>query len=86
MQRNCINQRMIMLSSLDVWDFESCGQRVNVRVNGSSIFNATQPQVDAALASLSLALLLEDELMSHTESNELIRVLEDWCPKFAGYQ
>jgi DNA-binding transcriptional LysR family regulator len=65
---------------------ESWGQRVNVRVDGSSIFNATQPQVDAALAGLSIALLPEDELMSHIESNGLIRVLEDWCPKFAGYQ
>ncbi|SPS01590.1 Putative transcriptional regulator (fragment) [Cupriavidus taiwanensis] len=45
----------------------------------------TQPQVDAALAGLGIALLPEDELMPHSEAGRLVRVLEDWCPKFNGY-
>jgi DNA-binding transcriptional LysR family regulator len=81
----CINQRMPTSGGLYVWDFERRGRKANVRVDGPLIFNTTQPQVDAALAGLGLALLPEDEPMPHIESGKLVRVLEDWCPKFAGY-
>ncbi|MGZ8258924.1 MAG: LysR family transcriptional regulator [Caldimonas sp.] len=81
----CINQRMATSGGLYVWDFERRGRKANVRVDGPLIFNTTQPQVDAALAGLGIALLPEDELMQHIESARLVRVLEDWCPKFAGY-
>lgn len=56
----------------------------NVR-DGPLIFNTTRPQVDAALAGLGIALLPEDELIPHIEAGRLVRVLEDWCPKFDGY-
>jgi DNA-binding transcriptional LysR family regulator len=81
----CINQRMVTSGGLYVWDFERRGRKINVRVDGPLIFNTTQPQVDGALAGLGIALLPEDELMSHLEAGRLVRVLEDWCPKFAGY-
>ena len=82
---SCINQRMPTSGGLYVWDFERRGRKANVRVNGPLIFNTTQPQVDAALAGLGIALLPEDELMPHIEAGKLVRVLLDWCPKFAGY-
>jgi DNA-binding transcriptional LysR family regulator len=85
MAHNCINQRMLTSGGLYVWDFERRGRKVNVRVDGALIFNTSPPQVDAALAGLGIALLPDDELMEHIEAGHLIRVLEDWCPKFAGY-
>ncbi|NOV24237.1 LysR family transcriptional regulator [Cupriavidus necator] len=85
MAHRCINQRMPTSGGLYVWDFERRGRQVNVRVDGPLIFNTTQPQVDAALAGLGIALLPEDELMPHIEAGRLVRVLEDWCPKFNGY-
>lgn len=65
----------------------SCGayKQVNVRVDGPLIFNTAPPQVDAALAGLGITLLPEDELVPHLEEGRLVRVLEDWCPYFAGY-
>jgi DNA-binding transcriptional LysR family regulator len=81
----CINQRMPTSGGLYVWDFERRGRKVNVRVDGQLIFNTSPPQVDAALAGLGIALLPEDELLSHMVAGRLVRVLEDWCPKFAGY-
>ncbi|KOC20023.1 LysR family transcriptional regulator [Comamonas testosteroni] len=81
----CINQRMQSSGGLYVWDFERRGQQMNVRVDGQLIFNTTQPQIDAALAGLGIALLPEDELMPYMEDGQLVRVLEDWCPKFEGY-
>lgn len=85
MEHNCINQRMLTSGGLYVWDFERRGRKVNVRVDGSLIFNTAPPQLDAALAGLGITLLPEDELMEHIEAGHLVRVLEDWCPKFAGY-
>jgi len=82
---SCINQRMPTSGGLYVWDFERRGRKANVRVDGPLIFNTTPPQVDAALAGLGIALLPEDELMPHIEAGMLVRVLSDWCPKFAGY-
>jgi DNA-binding transcriptional LysR family regulator len=81
----CINQRMPTSGGLYVWDFEKRGRKVNVRVDGPLIFNTASPQADAALAGLGISLLPEDELMAHIESGRLVRVLQDWCPKFAGY-
>jgi DNA-binding transcriptional LysR family regulator len=85
MAHQCINQRMQTSGGLYVWDFERRDRQANVRVDGQLIFNTTQPQVDAALAGLGLALLPEDELMPHIETGRLIRVLEDWCAPFGGY-
>lgn len=81
----CINQRMLTSGGLYVWDFERRGRKVNVRVDGPLIFNTSPPQVDAGLAGLGVALLPEDEVMAHVSAGRLVRVLEDWCPKFAGY-
>lgn len=81
----CINQRMPSSGGLYVWDFARRGKHVNVRVEGPLIFNTAPPQVDAALAGLGITLLPEDELGGHLADGSLVRVLEDWCPPFAGY-
>jgi DNA-binding transcriptional LysR family regulator len=82
---NCINQRMLTSGGLYVWDFERRGRKVNIRVDGSLIFNTSPPQMEAALAGHGIGLLPEDELIPHIEAGRLVRVLEDWCPKFGGY-
>ena len=38
-----------------------------------------------SVAGLGIALLPEDELMPYMQSGQLLRVLEDWCPRFEGY-
>ncbi len=81
----CINQRMPSSGGLYVWDFTRRGKHLNVRVDGPLIFNTSPPQVDAALSGLGVALLPEDELASHLSDGSLVRVLEEWCPPFAGY-
>jgi DNA-binding transcriptional LysR family regulator len=81
----CINQRMPSSGGLYVWDFTRRGKQVNVRVDGPLIFNTSLPQIDAALAGLGVVLLPEDELAIPLSDGSLVRVLEDWCPPFAGY-
>lgn len=84
-KHRCINQRMPTSGGLYVWDFAKKGKQVNVRVDGPLIFNTAPPQVDAALAGMGITLLPEDEVGSHIKEGRLVRVLEDWCPPFAGY-
>lgn len=82
---NCINQRMPTSGGLYVWDFSRDGRQVNVRVDGQLIFNTTPPQIDAAVAGLGITLLPENEVEKYIRDGRLVRVLQDWCPEFAGY-
>jgi DNA-binding transcriptional LysR family regulator len=85
MDHNCINQRMQTSGGLYVWDFERRGKQLNVRVTGQLIFNTSVHIVDAALSGLGIAYLPEEEFQPHLQEGRLMRVLEDWCPPFAGY-
>jgi DNA-binding transcriptional LysR family regulator len=70
---------------LYVWDFARRGRQVNVRVDGPLIYNTSPPQVVAAVAGLGVALLPEDEVAAPLADGRLLRVLEEWCPRFEGY-
>jgi len=37
------------------------------------------------LAGFGLAYLPEDDVQPHLAAGRLIRVLDDWCPPYAGY-
>ncbi|MDZ4324822.1 MAG: LysR substrate-binding domain-containing protein, partial [Pseudomonas sp.] len=81
---NCINIRYPS-GGVYVWEFERRGREVNVRVEGQAIFNTSPLIVLAALDGLGVAFLPEDEFAPHIEKGRLVRVLQDWCPPFAGY-
>jgi DNA-binding transcriptional LysR family regulator len=76
----CINVRLPTHGGLYVWDFEKDGRSLNVRVEGQLVVNGLNQVVKAALEGLGLAYTQE-----HLASGRLVRVLEDWCPPFAGY-
>jgi DNA-binding transcriptional LysR family regulator len=80
----CINFRTSD-GGLYAWEFERRGRKQNVRVDGPLAFNTAPPIVEAALAGLGIAFLLDDELMPYIKEGRLVRVLEDWCLPFAGY-
>jgi DNA-binding transcriptional LysR family regulator len=80
----CINMRYPS-GGVYVWEFERRGREVNVRVNGQATLNTSPHIVLAALEGLGVAYLPEDEFEPHIEQGRLVRVLQDWCPPFAGY-
>ena len=41
--------------------------------------------IRAALDRIGLVFALEDHVATNLVSGALVRVLEDWCPAFAGY-
>jgi len=81
----CINLRLPTLGGLYAWEFECCGQKLRVRVEGQLTFNASAAMLDATLAGFGLAYLPEDEILDHLDAGRLVRVLEEWCPPYPGY-
>lgn len=84
-EHQCIHIRYSPQSGLPAWEFERQGQTLNVRVDGQVVVNTTPHVVGAALAGLGIAYLPEEEFAPHIAQGRLVRVLEDWCPPFAGY-
>ncbi len=82
---NCINLRLPTRGGLYAWELEKGKRKLNVRVEGQLIFNATTQMLNAALAGFGLAYVPEDLARPHVAKSCLKRVLEDWCPPFSGY-
>lgn len=82
---NCINLRLPTYGGLFLWEFEKDGRALRVRVEGQLVFNNAALRLQSALDGLGLAYMPEDQVLEHIARRRLVRVLEDWCPAFAGY-
>jgi DNA-binding transcriptional LysR family regulator len=85
LSHNCINLRLPTRGGLYAWEFEKGKRKLHVRVDGQLTFNGTTQILTAALAGLGLAYVPEDLARPHVAKRRLKRVLEEWCPPFAGY-
>jgi len=54
-------------------------------VNGPLTVDDVDVLIRATLDGAGLAFALEDHVATHLACGALIRVLDDWCPPFAGY-
>jgi len=82
---DCINLRLSTHGGLYAWEFEKGARELKVRVEGQLVFNGTFQMLNAALDGLGLAYVPEDLAQPHLAKGRLKRVLEDWCPPYAGY-
>jgi DNA-binding transcriptional LysR family regulator len=82
---NCINLRLPTYGGLYAWEFEKGKREMKVHVEGQLVFNGTFQMLHAALEGFGLAYVPEDLVEHHLAKGRLHRVLEDWCPVFAGY-
>jgi DNA-binding transcriptional LysR family regulator len=82
---DCINVRLPTHGGLLPWDFKKGKRELVVRVEGQLTLNGFPQVVDAALAGMGLAFVLEDVVQTYLADGRLIRVLDDWCEVFAGY-
>ncbi len=67
------------------WEFEKDGRALSVAVTGPLTADSSDLLLRAALDGAGLVYGFEDHLRPYLESGALVRVLEDWCPPFAGY-
>src|SRR5690242_11361039 len=81
----CINLRLPTQGGFYAWEFEQRRRKLAVRVEGPIAFNTPALTLEAALAGLGLAYLLEDLAREHIAQGRLVRVLADWCPRLSGY-
>ena len=84
-EHNCINFRQPTSGGLYAWELEKGNRELKVRVEGQIVLNGTSQILEAAIAGLGLAYLPEDLVLPHLTGGRLRRVLEDWCPPYAGY-
>jgi DNA-binding transcriptional LysR family regulator len=82
---NCINVRLPTYGGLFPWGLEKGGREVKVRGEGQLIVNNLALRLSSALDGLGIAYMPEDQVLAHVARGRLIRVLEDWCPRFPGY-
>jgi DNA-binding transcriptional LysR family regulator len=82
---NCINLRLPTYGGLYAWEFEKGAQKLSVHVKGQLTFNNIALRLHGAMSGVGLACLPEDQVLPHIEQGRLVRVLEDWCPFYAGY-
>src|SRR5437764_9993664 len=82
---NCINLRLPTRGGLYAWEFEKDGRELRVHVEGQLVFNGTFQMLNAAIAGFGLAYVPEDVAQPHLAAGRLKRVLDDWCPPYAGY-
>ena len=81
----CINLRLPTAGGLYAWELEKGGRELRVRVEGQLAFNNVPMILRAAAAGFGLACVLEDHVGALVANGGLVRVLESWCPPFAGY-
>jgi DNA-binding transcriptional LysR family regulator len=80
----CINYRQGS-EGLYRWEFDKDDESLAVAVQGALIVDAVEVLIRAAIDGVGLAFTLEAHAAPHLASGALVRVLEDWCPPFAGY-
>jgi DNA-binding transcriptional LysR family regulator len=67
------------------WEFDKGTQSLAVAVHGPLIVDDVEILIRAAIDGVGLAFMLEAHAAPHLGSGALVRVLDDWCPPFAGY-
>ncbi|MBN8954346.1 MULTISPECIES: LysR family transcriptional regulator [unclassified Rhizobium] len=85
MRHNCIRRRLDRIGGLYAWEFEKDGEEIRVRVEGQLTLNTDREMISAALDGHGIAYVPESYVEDHLEAGRLQLVLDDWCPKFAGY-
>lgn len=81
----CFNYRMQSSGGIYDWEFERDGRQIRTKVTGPLTFNSQEPMLDAALQGLGVAYLVEDQAEPFLRDGRLVRVLDDWTPRFPGY-
>ena len=67
------------------WEFEKDGEALAVEVSGPLVTDNADLMIRAAIDGIGLTFSFEEYVAPYIASGALVRVLEDWCPPFAGY-
>ena len=84
-KHRCINFRLPTAGTIYKWEFEQRRHKTEVGVEGPLVLDDEGLVIEAALAGVGLAYVIEDQVATMLEAGALVRVLADWCPPFPGF-
>ena len=84
LQHECIRYRFPS-GRIYKWEFERKGVRLELDVKGRLVAESGPVAMQAALGGGGIACLLEDYVSELLAQGRLVRMLEDWCPRFPGF-
>jgi len=84
-EHDCIGLRLPTHGGLLNWEFKRRGRKVNARVTGRLVFNASDLIVAATLAGHGLAWIPDDIVAEYVAKGRLMSVLDDWAASYPGY-
>jgi DNA-binding transcriptional LysR family regulator len=83
-RHSCVQYRRSADGAVFDWPFERNGKSRKVSVEGRIMVNNPDLAVRAAVDGLGIAYTIEAHAEPFLRSGQLVRVLEDWSPTFAG--
>lgn len=83
-KHRCLNFRQGE-SQLYRWEFDKGKESLAVGVTGPVVVDDIHIMTRAALDGAGLAFMMDGWASPYLASGQLVRVLEEWCPPFAGY-
>jgi DNA-binding transcriptional LysR family regulator len=84
-EHTCINLRLSTRGGIYAWEFAKRGRELRVRVDGQFIVNGIAPMLVATLDGFGVGYLPLDLVQPHVDTGQLVQLLSDWTPPFAGY-
>src|SRR5208283_965542 len=79
------NRKNPTAGGLYAWELQKGRRELHVRVDGQLVFNNVPMMLRAAASGFGLACVLDEQTEEMVADGRLVRVLEEWCPPFAGY-
>jgi DNA-binding transcriptional LysR family regulator len=83
-RHSCVQYRRSAEGAIFDWPFERNGKSRKISVDGRVMVNNPDLAVRAAVDGLGIAYTIEAHAEPFLRSGQLVRVLEDWSPTFAG--
>lgn len=81
-----LNYRQPFSGRLLPWDFSRGDEAATFSLDGPLASNDPDLLIAAALDGAGLAFLTEATIAQHLADGRLVRVLDDWCAEFPGWQ
>jgi DNA-binding transcriptional LysR family regulator len=82
---DCINYRRRSSGAIYRWEFTRGESELEIAVDGRLLVNDADFMLDAAVAGLGLAYLMDVSVREHLADGRLERVLERYCAPYPGF-
>ncbi|MDF0732726.1 LysR family transcriptional regulator [Pseudomonas entomophila] len=86
LEHDCIGFRHSSSGQIERWAFRRGEEQYELQVHGRLVLNDSEILVRSALDGLGVAYMINGYIEPYLRQGRLVRLLEDWSPRFAGLQ